>query len=51
MAKEPAKNTSAPNKAPNRKAPGRSGQTTGDKDDKHGVGQYSGAGNPPLIKK
>jgi hypothetical protein len=49
--KEPAKNTKAPNKAPNQKPPGRSGQGSQDRDDKHGTGQYSGAGDPPLMKK
>lgn len=47
---EPARNTSAPNRAPDDKAPGRSGQSTQDRDDK-GVGQYGGAGDPPLMKK
>jgi hypothetical protein len=44
-------NTTAPNRAGDDPAPGRSGQTTQDKDDKHGVGQFGGAGDPPLMKK
>jgi hypothetical protein len=48
---DPPKNTAAPNKAGDDVAPGRSGQTTQDRDDKHGVGQYGGAGDPPLMKK
>ena len=47
---EPAKNTTAPTKAGQAPAPGRSGQGTQDRDDK-GQGQYGGAGDPPLIKK
>ena len=46
-----AQNTSAPNRAGDERAPGRSGQTTQDRDDKHGPGQYGGAGDPPLMKK
>jgi hypothetical protein len=48
---EPAKNTTAPTKAGQAPAPGRSGQTTQDHDDKHGTGQFGGAGDAPLIKK
>ena len=48
---EAPRNTTAPNKAGDDRAPGRSGQTTQDRDDKHGVGQYGGAGDPPLMKK
>jgi hypothetical protein len=48
---EAAQNTTAPTKAAQDKAPGRSGQGTQDRDDKHGTGQFGGAGDPPLMKK
>ena len=47
----PTQQTTAPNRAGDDVAPGRSGQTTGDRDDKHGHGQFGGAGDAPLIKK
>jgi hypothetical protein len=48
---EPPKNTTAPNKAGQDPAPGRSGQGQQDRDDKHGTGQFTGPGDPPLMKK
>jgi hypothetical protein len=46
---EPSQHTSAPNKAQNTQAPGRSGMGTQDRDGE--TGQFTGAGDPPLMKK
>jgi hypothetical protein len=48
---DPPKNTTAPTKAGDDKAPGRSGQATQDRDEHAGKGQFGGAGDPPLMKK
>jgi hypothetical protein len=45
------KNATAPNKAGNDKAAGRSGMGLQDRGDMHGTGQFGDAGDPPLMKK
>ena len=48
---EPAQNTRAPFKSDDQPAPGMSGQATQEQDPKRRIGQHTGAGEPPLIKK
>jgi hypothetical protein len=48
----PAQHTQAPNAAPAEGGqPGPSGQATQEQDVKRRIGQFTGPGEPPLIKK
>jgi hypothetical protein len=47
----PAQHTQAPNTAAEGGQPGPSGQATQEQDVKRRLGQFTGAGEPPLIKK
>jgi hypothetical protein len=48
---EPARNTRAPFKSPDDVPEGTSGQATQEQDPKRRIGQHTGAGEPPLLKK
>ena len=48
---EPARNTQAPNSDAEGGRAGPSGQATQEQDVKRRIGQYTGAGEPPVIKK
>jgi hypothetical protein len=48
---EPTRNTRAPNREAGGEPPGPSGQATQEQDVKRRIGQFTGAGEPSLIKK
>lgn len=48
---EPAQNTRAPFKSPDETTDRLSGQAMQEQDPKRRIGQYTGAGEPPLLKK